>query len=207
LPASFILGAKPMTALAGARDIGGRNYDDPMRIFIYGFGPYRQFQENITARVVKALAPRPELRKAVFLVRFRRSQFVGALKRHKPDVVLGMGQSGRKNIEIETRAANRKRVSKAAPARLISKHGRRWLPTTLAVRMGPSIRRSKNAGDYVCNYSMYVIIDYLRRQAPKAKFGFVHIPFDYDAVKAEKVIERMICQLSGRPKNQVGAET
>jgi pyroglutamyl-peptidase len=196
-----------MTALAGARDIGGRNYDDPMQILIYGFGPYRQFQENITARIVKSLAPRLGLKQAVFLVRFRRSQFVGALKRHKPDVVLGMGQSERKNIEIEIRAANRKRVSKAAPARLISKHGRRWLPTTLAIRMRPAIRRSKNAGDYVCNYSMYVIIDYLRRQAPKAKFGFVHIPFDYDVSKAEKVIERIICQLSGKSKNQAGAKT
>jgi pyrrolidone-carboxylate peptidase len=174
-----------------------------MRILIYGFGPYRQFQENITARIVKSLAPRAGLKKEVFPVRFQRSQFIGALRRHNPDYVLGLGQSERKNIEIETRAANRKRMSKAAPAHSISKHGRRWLPTTLTVKIG----RSKSAGDYVCNYSMYVIIDYLMRQAPNAKFGFIHIPFDYDAAKAAKVIEWMICQLSGMSKNQVGTKS
>ena len=163
-----------------------------MRVLIYGFGPYRQFQENITARIVKSLAPRAGLKKKVFPVRFRRSQFTDALKRHKPDVVFGMGQCERKSIEIESRAANRKRSSKTAPARLISKRGRRWLPTTLAIKIGCSTRISRSAGDYVCNYSMYVISDYLLRRMPATRFGFVHIPFNYDLAKAEKVIDQMI---------------
>jgi len=172
-----------------------------MRILVYGFGPYRRFKKNITARIVKSLAPRSGLKKEVFPVRFRRNQFINALERHKPEVVLGMGQSERKNIEIETRAANRKRVNKTAPARLISEHGRRWLPTTIAMKINPSIRRSRSAGDYVCNYSMYVIIEHLLRQAPGTKFGFVHIPFDYDAAKAQKIIGRMLRRLASRPKN------
>lgn len=181
----------------------GFDHESAMRILIYGFGPYGQFQDNITARIVRSLTPRVGLKKKVFPVRFRRSLFIDALKRHKPDVVLGMGQCERKHIEIESRAANRKRLSKGAPLRSISKVGRRWLPTTLEVKIGGSTRLSKSAGNYVCNYSMYVISDYLLRRAPDTKFGFIHIPFDFDAAKAAKRIGRFVGKLYGMPKNRI----
>jgi pyroglutamyl-peptidase len=172
-----------------------------MRIFIYGFGPYRKFQDNITARIIKSLAPAPGLEKEVFPVRFQRSQFVGALKRHEPEIVLGLGQSARKKIELEGRAVNRKRLSQAAPARPIIKNAAGWLPTTLALRLGRGVGRSQNAGDYVCNYSMYVLLEHIRRQQLQVRLGFIHIPFDYDPARAARLVARALAQLrSGRGK-------
>ena len=69
-----------------------------MRILIYGFGPYRRFHENITAKIIAALPKRAGLKKLVFPVRFQRAPFVQALKQHNPDIVLGLGQSSRRAI-------------------------------------------------------------------------------------------------------------
>src|SRR6266508_2139059 len=102
-----------------------------MRFLVYGFGPYRQFRDNITAKIIKRLPESGDLRKCIFPVRFDSKQFVGALRRHRPDVVLGLGQSSRRKIEIEMRAANRKRAMKRGRPKRISMTGPQWLRTTL----------------------------------------------------------------------------
>jgi pyrrolidone-carboxylate peptidase len=79
---------------------------------------------------------------------------------------------------------------------MISVRGPRWLPTTLSVKLGPLARRSKNAGDYVCNYSMYAMLDHIRRCRPQIRYGFVHIPFDRDPRGAARLIARAIMKLT-----------
>jgi pyroglutamyl-peptidase len=167
----------------------------PKRILLYGFGPYRQFRDNITARILELLPPQPGLMKVVFPVRFHRRQFIQALDRYKPDIVLGLGQSTRKKIEVEMRAANRKRGAKNAGARPIAARGPRWLPTTLRLTLGRAVRSSKDAGDYVCNYSMYVMLDHIRRRGQKTRYGFIHIPFDRPRRASTKLIARAIRNL------------
>jgi pyroglutamyl-peptidase len=167
-----------------------------MRILLYGFGPYKQFRENITAKIIKAVPRSSGLTKLVFPVRFHRAQFVGALKKHRPDVVLGLGQSSRRRIGIEARAGNRRRANRRIRARSIRPKGPRWLATTLAIKLGREARRSNNAGDYVCNYSMYVILDHVRRSRLPVSFGFVHVPHDYEPRQAEKLIRALLRQIS-----------
>jgi pyroglutamyl-peptidase len=174
----------------------------PKRILLYGFGPYRQFRDNITARILQLLPPQTGLTKVVFPVRFHRLQFIQALHRYKPDIVLGLGQSTRKKIEVEMRAANRKRGAKNAGARPISARGPRWLPTTLRLKLSHAVRSSKDAGDYVCNYSMYVMLDHIRGRELKTRYGFIHIPFDHPRRASTKLIARTIRNLiiiDGRP--------
>ena len=36
-----------------------------MRVLVYGFGPYREFRNNITESIIKALPPLPGLTTAV----------------------------------------------------------------------------------------------------------------------------------------------
>jgi len=160
----------------------------PKRILVYGFGPYRKFRENITAKIVNSLAPQAGLKRAVFRVRFHRGQFVEALKRHKPDFVLGLGQSARRTIEFETRAANRRRAGPKVRARAIRKRGPRWLPATLEMKLGASVKRSTNAGEYVCNFSMYVMLDQIRRAEARTQLGFIHIPHDFAPREAARLV-------------------
>lgn len=170
----------------------------PKRILLYGFGPYRQFRQNITAKIVRTLPPATGLKRVVFPVRFNRRQFVEALERHKPDVVLGLGQSSRRTMEIETRAANRRRTDKKARARAIRKRGARFLPTTLDLKLGRDVKRSNNAGDYVCNFSMYVILEHIQRTGASIRFGFVHIPHHVAPLDAAHVVAGSLKRLGVR---------
>ena len=169
-----------------------------MRVLVYGFGPYRQFRDNITAKIIKRLPQSGDIRRCIFPVRFDSKQFVGALRRHRPDVVLGLGQSSRRKIEIEMRAANRRRVMERGQAKRISMTGPKWLRTTLEIKTGQQAGKSTNAGDYVCNYSMYLMLAHIGRVKMNTVFGFVHIPHDYDRRKASRFVQRILRQCGGQ---------
>jgi pyroglutamyl-peptidase len=166
-----------------------------MRVFVYGFGPYRQFRDNITARIIKSLPRTTTLTRTIFPVRFQRRQFIAALNRYRPDIILGLGQSSRKHIAVESRALNRRRATQGAERKSISKDGPKSLPTTLKFRRGRSLRKSNNAGDYVCNYSMYVMLDAIGRDGGTTRFGFIHIPHDWNLAAAVKVVRRVLRQM------------
>ncbi len=169
-----------------------RSRKQPVRVLLYGFGPYRKFTENITAKIIGSLAPRPGLGKIVFPVRFQRRQFIEALKYPMPVMVVGLGQSSRPRIEVETRAINRRRSSKTSAPRPITAGGEAWLPATMPLSVTRPSAKSINAGDYVCNFSMYVMLEEVERQDLDSLFGFVHIPLDHDLKTACRYVERIV---------------
>jgi pyrrolidone-carboxylate peptidase len=166
-----------------------------MRVLVYGFGPYKAFRDNITAKIIEALPDRPGLTKVVFPVRFHRTPFVQALEKHRPDAVIGLGQCGRRRIEIETRAKNGRRTRKTDALKPIRRNGPKILPTTLQIKLSRRMAVSNNAGDYVCNYSVYVMLDYFSRRAPQAKLGFIHIPHDYTVSTVTKMVAGAVDKL------------
>jgi pyroglutamyl-peptidase len=168
-----------------------------MRLLIYGFGPYRQFRYNITAKIIGSLPKRPGLSTIVFPVRYHRRQFIEAIECYGPDCILGLGQSSRERLEIESRAINWRRNSETAPQRAIYKHKPKYLLTTLDVMGGREAGKSENAGDYVCNYSMYVVLDYIASKKLNIPFGFIHIPHDHDPRRATRFVEKIIGRVSG----------
>src|ERR1043166_5030442 len=98
-----------------------------MRVFVYGFGPYKQFKSNITQEIVRKIPRSAGLKKIVFPVRFDKNQFIAAIAKHRPEVILGLGQCGsRKYLRIERRAVNRRRNSKEEKGRAIRRRGPRW---------------------------------------------------------------------------------
>ena len=117
-----------------------------MRLLIYGFGPYRQFSDNITEKIIKTLPRRRGLKKIVFPVRFQKTQFTGAVQKYRPDVILGLGQSSkRRRLTVEKRAANRMRKNIRGRREPIVSGGAKWLRTTLALKNGPGGRFSNDA--------------------------------------------------------------
>ncbi|HEX9454712.1 MAG TPA: hypothetical protein VGA27_10140 [Candidatus Binatia bacterium] len=171
-----------------------------MRLLVYGFGPYRQFRDNITARIIKSLEKQTGVKKLVMPVRFQRRQFVELLERFQPEMILGLGQSSRRRIEVESRAKNRRRARKGDQPRPIFRHRPHFFPTTLTIKVGQSVGNSKNAGDFVCNYSMYVLLDEIARRARPTRFGFVHIPHDYDEKKARRIVEQILAKCLRLPQ-------
>jgi pyroglutamyl-peptidase len=166
---------------------------DPPKILIYGFGPYGYFASNITENAIKKLAARKGLRKMVFPVRFNKRQFTQAVKNYQPDVILGLGQcSAGRRLRIELRAFNRRRQRPRANPVPIAPAGARWLETTLQLDFGREATVSRKAGSYVCNYSMYVMLDYLRRNRSCTRFGFIHVPYDFNTEKITRYLERVL---------------
>jgi pyroglutamyl-peptidase len=170
-----------------------RCHRKPMRILLYGFGPYRQFHDNVTEKIVRALPKRRGLKKIVFPVRFHKSQFTGAVEKFRPDVVLGLGQcSTGRVLRMETRAVNQWRSTTDQKPRPIVRTGSPKLFTNLKLNLARPARVSKDAGDYVCNYSMYVIIDLIKRRRLPVRYGFVHVPCRYDPKIALRVLRRAL---------------
>ena len=185
MPASFFLAQHPTIASFESMN---------KRILVYGFGPYGPFSDNITARILKTLPRQSGLTKRVFPVRFHRQQFINALMRAKPDIVLGLGQSSRRRIEIESRGVNHRRANRSAKRRAIFAAEAKQLATTFKIKAGRWARTSRNAGDYVCNYSIYVLLREIKQRKLTVRLAFVHIPHDYDRRKARKFIRQVLRQ-------------
>ena len=164
-----------------------------MRLLIYGFGPYRHFQDNVTEKIVRRLPRRDGRKKIVFPVRFHKAQFLSPIKKHRPDFILGLGQCAHgERLRIEVQAVNRRRNSPGDKKRPILAGGHPSLKTSLRLALGPQGRASNKAGEYVCNYSMYIILDFIKRRRLPIRFGFVHIPHSYDYRKAMRLVEKAI---------------
>ena len=168
-----------------------------MRILIYGFGIYRSFKDNVTEEIIRRLPRRRRLSKIIFPVKFHRRQFIDAVRKHDPEVILGLGQCSRgKRLRVERRAVNKRRNDRREKAQPIVGGGPRQLPTNLKLNIGSQARLSRDAGDYVCNYSMYVILDHLMRRRMPVGFGFIHIPHDYDPRKASRILAQVIDKIA-----------
>ncbi|MGN6732860.1 MAG: pyroglutamyl-peptidase I family protein, partial [Candidatus Binatia bacterium] len=78
------------------------------------------------------------------------------------------------------------------------------LATTFKVKTGRWARISRNAGDYVCNYSIYLLLREIKRRKLAARLAFVHIPYDYDATKAGRFVREILRQCAPE-KSEVGS--
>ncbi len=164
-----------------------------MRILIYGFGPYRQYRDNVSEKILRAWPRQRGLKTIVFPVRFNKSQFTRIVKSFRPDAVLGLGQCSRgRLLRTETTAINRRRNADEANPRPILRGGAPKLLTDLRFNLPRNARFSRDAGDYVCNYSMYVILDFIKRRQLPVRFGFIHVPHRYDPEKALRVLRRAV---------------
>jgi pyroglutamyl-peptidase len=170
-----------------------------MRILIYGFGPYRQFDDNVTEKIVRALPKGRGLKKIVFPVRFNKRQFTRVLKDFRPDVVLGLGQCSRGSLlRQERRAVNRRRGSSDETPRPISAGAPAALFTNLDLKLAGGAKWSRNAGNYVCNFSMYVLLDYIRRRRLPVRYGFVHVPRGYKVKDALRLLRGALSDLGSK---------
>lgn len=148
------------------------------RILIYGFGPYKHYTSNVTEAVLRDMKLPGNAFKKIFEVRFDRHMFDQVFENVQPDVVLGLGQHPRaRKLRIERRAHKRGRSSQTRLATLSLPH---TSETTVAY----------DAGDYVCNYSMWVGLEWCVRN--DAQYGFLHVPKNYSTKKLARYVRRAI---------------
>lgn len=99
-----------------------------------------------------------------------------------------------KKIRIERKAKNIRKIKKDEKLRIIDK-GSKEMFVNIKIKDDKNSRISYNAGWYLCNFSMFVILKNIKK---KQKYAFFHIPKDYDVKKATNYFTRIIKQIQNR---------
>jgi pyroglutamyl-peptidase len=168
-----------------------------MKVLVAGFGPFPGVPSNPSGELACALARlrRPaladvELHAAIFPTVYSTlaRDLPRMLDRLRPDAVLLIGLAGGYELRVETRAVNaasqthadaaralppaQKLVAKAPYERKVRPAARRLLGALRGARV--RARLSRDAGNYLCNASLYLSLDPGRRKPPLVTF--IHIP-------------------------------
>ena len=183
-----------------------------LRILVAGFGPFPGAPVNPTSRLVRALARRPrpaservEVICHVFSTRYRAVDraLPKLIKQHRPDAMLMFGLATRSRaIRIEMQARNRISHHPDAggftPGPCAIETG---APRVLPVRADPEAllsaaqsaalpaRLSRDAGDYLCNYTLWRVLRSGEQASGPAFAAFVHVPALSQRVTIERLIE------------------
>ena len=162
-----------------------------MKSFVYGFKPFLHYEYNVTESIVQALRQRRGLTRRVFSVEFNRAQLVNAVKETRPDVVIGLGMHGRaRKLRIERRAVNVQRASVRAQERAIRPGRPETLYTSLKVPPCELSTVTYDAGTYVCNFSMYVLIEHCASVG--IPFAFLHVPRRMPVRTAVRFVDKLL---------------
>lgn len=165
-----------------------------MKILVYGFKLYKNYNENITEKIIRKIRDQIGLTKVVFPVKLQKQIFLDKITKNKPDIILGLGQHSRSNkMRMERKAVNLKRKNEQKKSKIISKNKPPHLFVNFKLKKDKASWISYDAGKYVCNFSMYVISDFARNK--DIRYAFIHVPKDYNLDKAVKFIESKIDEM------------
>lgn len=174
----------------------------PLRILVTGFGGFPGAAKNPTARMIRELARyRPRLARAGICLELAALPVIYAetgprlealAQKIRPDAILHFGVAARRRkLCVETRALNRASVlhpdasGAVAAARAVVPQAPMSLRSTLPCgliaaalrRRGFDAALSIDAGDYVCNQTLFLSLSQSRTlQGFAPLVGFIHAP-------------------------------
>lgn len=187
------------------------------KVIVTGFEPFGGEKENPTRIIAENINGKniagKEIEGILLPVSVKRTAeaLLKILQEKKPDILILTGLNGRINdINLERVAINV--IDARIPDndgvkpvdQIIVEHGENAYFSTLPIReimnklhenkIPASI--SNSAGTYLCNYSMYLALNYAKQNGYPKKSGFIHVPFLYD-----QVLDR--AQFSGMSKEHL----
>ena len=116
--------------------------------------------------------------------------FVNAFRQCPVEIVIGLGQDSRaRKIRIERRAINWEKPLNST-GRPISRQGPKFRYVSLKLSPNADATVTYDAGDYVCNYSMYVMSELCKTNA--TKYAFLHLPIKADIEKTVAFIQQKL---------------
>jgi pyrrolidone-carboxylate peptidase len=120
--------------------------------------------------------------------------FVQKIRKMNPCAVLGLGQDSRaRKIRIERKAVNLKKDADEASATLIAADGPEALFCTTYPQNIDGTTITYDAGQYVCNFSMYTCLEYCIPN--EVDYMFLHVPTAINPKQAAKTIRPIIHHL------------
>lgn len=162
--------------------------------FLYGFGPYLHFEDNITSKLIRSLPKTSLYLTEIFEVKFDERMFLKALEKSNPDFVLGMGQHRRaRKIRIERCARNRMRHFPEKKTTVITRGAEEkfFPPWKLPVEEGTTV--TYHAGTYVCNFSMWIVGKWCEERG--VPYGFLHLPINLELSEGRRYLKKALLTL------------
>ncbi len=163
------------------------------QLLLTGFGPFRNYSSNPSEVICRGLnnsiINNFHIHSQILDVNFKNS-YEKLLQRSKsiePDIIISLGLSYDSNlIKLEKIAKNLmknhnqdsvNKIDEHAPDAYFSKLPLKNIHQFLNLR-GINSEISNSAGDYVCNYIMFKMLNYLQKSKIHTPYGFIHIPAD-----------------------------
>lgn len=182
-----------------------------VRLLVTGFEPFGGMPSNPTQQLVSALeadaVPDADLHTVILPVRYDAclARLVEETDRLRPDAVIACGlAAGRTAVTPERIGINVKDTSVGTADPLADNAGRApsdepigdgpdGLFSTLPLReihralvtAGVPATISNTAGTYICNNTLYGILDHLRRSGSPTRAGFIHFPASTELALAD----------------------
>lgn len=163
---------------------------NPNDVLIYGFKPYLVYSENVTEDIIEEINSRKIGRGIILDVEFDRDLFTRPIKQHRPSIVIGLGQHPRaRKIRIERRARNWQEGPNKNGSK-IDKAGPDYQYVSLKLPGNEQTTTTYDAGNYVCNFSMYVANEEAKKVG--ATYAFLHVPRKADPERTATLINGYI---------------
>ncbi|CDN45825.1 pyroglutamyl-peptidase I [Paenibacillus sp. P22] len=186
-----------------------------IKVLVSGFEPFGGDDVNPTGWLIEKLAEEQfegvELHTVLLPVHFDEcaDRLIEEMDKFKPDAVIACGLAkGRTAITPERIAVNVKDVPVrshgdnrgARPTdEPIAEEGPDGLFSTLPIRamaqrlaeLGIPCEISNTAGTYICNNTMYRVLDHIRRRELPIRAGFVHFPASAEMAAAQPSVPFM----------------
>ena len=163
------------------------------KILIFGFKPYGRYKTNISEIIVNKLHNKERIEKIILPIDFDRDIILKKIKETKQDIILGLSQKPRaRKIKIERKAKNIIKLKKEKKSRSINKNAGEALFVNLSIDKTKGTTTAYNVGTYVCNFTMYIIINYINKHNKNIKFAFLHIPKSYNVNKGMRIINKIL---------------
>lgn len=169
---------------------------------LFGFGAFLNVKSNITEKILSELHFK-NIKKIILPVEYSREKIISMLfnNKNKPDYIIGLGQhyTG-KLLRIERKSENifwekiEINNEKYLSTGMIQEKPDNYI-VNLKLPKKKFSWISYDAGFYVCNYAMYLIMDYIKKNNLQTKFAFIHIPSNYPINKAKRELKEYLNEL------------
>ena len=143
------------------------------KILLWTYNPFENFKRN-AAKDFVALLPK-KYKRIILDTDYNLNPLFKKISECKPKIVLGVGQSSKKIVEVESNFRNRIKFS--GEDRIISEveSFASNLPVEKMAQI-LSVSVSNNAGTRNCNSSAYRLLDEVNNGKLDIKVGFIHVP-------------------------------
>jgi pyrrolidone-carboxylate peptidase len=148
------------------------------KILIYTFYPFKHYKRNSAQDLVTKLSIFNN-NKLFLKTDYNPQKLFAKIDELKPDIVLGIGQSSKRFVKVETIFSNRKKPWGQKEEEEVKFANKPFYQANIDTKKVAKILdcpESKNAGRQNCNFTSYKVLEKIEQESLNIKTTFIHVP-------------------------------